>query len=450
MAHPNIPRSFTSLTDALHRPLDAGPEQASRSKIAFRGALAFGAVAAVVVFWSLAAPLSGAVIATGHVKSELNRKVVQHQEGGIVREIMVREGQAVKAGDPLVIVGDVRTDASLDLQQDQQLAERVREARLVAELKLAADFALPPGVNPSPSATAYVERERTLFQARRRTLMEQVESFQAQSRETENQVTALTAQIDATESGANSVREELTINRGLVEQGFIQRTRILALERAITDYESRAGEQKSERAQARQRLADLRSRITQARNQYQQQAASELKETVSRLRELDERLRPAQDQVERQYVRSPVDGTVMSLRVAAVGTVLGPREPILDVVPAQERLIVEARVQPEDIDYVHNGTVGEVRLTAYEYRTMPMLTARVMSVSADRLEDPRGGSPWFSVLLEVDAAELAKFPGTRMQAGMPAEAYLSTPPRSLFEYLFRPLLVFGQRGMREP
>ena len=191
--------------------------------------------------------------------------------------------------------------------------------------------------------------------------------------------------------------------------------------------------------------------FAQARNQYQQQAATELKETVARLRELDERLRPAQDQVERQYVRSPVDGTVMSLRVAAVGTAVGPREAILDVVPAQERLIVEARVRPEDIDYVQNGTVGEVRLTAYEYRTMPMLTARVMSVSADRVEDPRGsGGAWFNVLMEVDAGELAKFPGARMQAGMPAEAYLSTPPRSLFDYLFRPLLIFGARGMREP
>ncbi|MBL8352196.1 MAG: HlyD family type I secretion periplasmic adaptor subunit [Burkholderiaceae bacterium] len=450
MARAPTPRTFTSLADALRLPLDEGPERLTLTKLRLRGALALAGVAAVALVWSSVAPLSGAVIAPGVVKTELNRKTVQHLEGGIVREILVREGQRVKAGDPLLVVGDVRTDATLDLQQDQRVAESIREARLLAELKLAPDFALPAGTADSPGHAQYLARERALFAARRSQLMEQVQSLESQALETEAQVRELSAQVEAIDLGRASAREELEINRSLVEQGFIQRTRVLALERAVNDYDSRSAEQKSERALARQRLADLRSRIAQARNQYQQQAATELKEAVARLRELDERLRPAQDQVERQYVRSPVDGTVMSLRVAAVGVAVGPREPILDVVPAQERLVVEAHVRPEDIDYVQSGAAAEVRLTAYDYRTMPMLPARVLSVSADRVEDARNGGAWFNVQIEVDLAELARFPGTRMQAGMPAEAYLTTPPRSLFDYLFRPLLIFGQRGMREP
>jgi HlyD family type I secretion membrane fusion protein len=349
-----------------------------------------------------------------------------------------------------VVSGDVRTDATLDLQQDQRVAELLHEARLVAELKLGSEFLPSAALTKMNGATEYVARERALFLARRRSLNEQVDSFDMQTRETERQVNELSEQIKSIELGTMSAREELEINRNLVEQGFVQRTRILALERAVADYESRAGERKSERALARQRLADLRSRIAQARNQYQQQAATELKDTVARLRELDERLRPAQDQAERQFVRSPVDGTVMSLRVAAVGVSVGPREAILDVVPAQERLVVEARIRPEDIDNVQNGALAEVRLTAYEYRTMPMLSARVISVSADRVDDPRSASAWFNVLLDVDTAQLEKFPGTRMQAGMPAEVYVTTPPRSLFDYLARPLLIFSRRGMREP
>lgn len=450
MARARTPRPFTSLADVLRLPMDTGAEATAFSRIILRGTVALAIIMAVVIAWSALAPLSGAVIAPGVVKTELNRKTVQHLEGGIVREILVREGQQVKAGEPLLIIGDVRTDATLTLQQDQRVAESIREARLLAELKLLPVFVLPTRTTDSPGVAPYLARERALFLARRTMLMEQVQSLESQSRETEGQVRELSAQIDSIELGKSSAREELEINRGLVEQGFIQRTRILVLERAVNDYDSRSSEQKSERAAAKQRLADLRSRIAQARNQYQQQAATELKDSIARLRELDERLRPAQDQVERQYVRSPVDGTVMSLRVAAIGVSVGPREPILDVVPARERLVVETRVRPEDIDYVQTGAPAEVRLTAYDYRSMPMLPARVLSVSADRVEDARSGTAWFSVLIEVDVSELARFPGTRMQAGMPAEAYLKTPPRSLFDYMFSPLLIFGQRGMREP
>lgn len=452
MASTDTPRSFTSLADALHVPMAQGTaERTDYARLARRAALALAMVLAIMVVWSAAAPLSGAVVASGIVKTELNRKTVQHLEGGIVREVLVREGQQVRKGDPLLVIGDVRTDANLDLQQDQKVAELVREARLMAEFKLAPEFVVPAKLAKMPGAAEYAAREQALFQARRKMLLEQVDSYQVQTRETERQVKELDAQIESIQRATVSAREELEINRNLVQQGFIQRTRILALERAVADYESNAAERRSERALASQRLADLRSRIAQTRNQYQQQAATELKDAVTQLRELEEKLRPASDQAERQYVRSPVDGTVMGLRVAAVGTAVGPREAILDVVPAQERLVVEVRVRPEDIDYVQAGMPGEVRLTAYEYRTMPMLPARVLTVSADRLEDSRaGGSAWFNVLLEVDVAELARYPGTRMQTGMPAEAYLTTPPRSLFDYLLRPLGNFARRGMREP
>ncbi len=452
MARTDTPRSFTSLTDALRAPMAPGTdERADYARLARRAALVLAVALAIMFIWSATAPLSGAVVASGIVKTELNRKTVQHLEGGIVREIMVREGQRVRKGDPLLVIGDVRTDATLDLQRDQKVAELIREARLMAEFKLAAEFVLPAALARMPGATEYLAREQALFLARRRMLLEQVDSYEIQTRETERQVKELSAQIESVQRATASAREELEINRDLVQQGFIQRTRILALERSVADYESLSAERRSERALASQRLADLRSRIAQARNQYQQQAATELKDAVTQLRELEEKLRPANDQVERQYVRSPVDGTVMGLRVAAVGAAVGPREAILDVVPAQERLVVEVRVRPEDIDYVQAGMPGEVRLTAYEYRTMPMLPARVLTVSADRLEDSRaGGSAWFNVMMEVDAAELAQFPGARMQTGMPAEAYLTTPPRSLFDYLLRPLANYARRGMREP
>lgn len=440
----------TVLTQVLGRPLDDGTERTTLQRLRRRVGAAVLAVAAVVVAWSLLAPLSGAVIAQGFVKTELNRKTVQHQEGGIVREILVREGQRVRAGDPLLVVGDVRSNALLDLYQAQWVSESVRQARLSAELAIAPGFGLPQGVADNAQARDYLAREQALFQARRRTLVEQLALLETQVEATQAQVRALSEQVASTAQGAALAREELDLNRSLARDGFVQRARLLPLERAVTDYDSRSGEQSSELALARQRLAELSLRATQARNQYQQQAAAELKDSTTRLREIEEQLRPARDLVERQYVRAPVDGEVMSMQVAAVGAVVGPREPLLEVVPAQEALVVEARVSVADIEHVQPGGAAEVRLTAYEYRSMPMLAARVTAVSADRIEDPRTGQTWFRTLVEVDTRELQAYPDARMQPGMPAEVFVSTPGRTLLQYVLQPLRAFASRGMREP
>ena len=179
-------------------------------------------------------------------------------------------------------------------------------------------------------------------------------------------------------------------------------------------------------------------------------ATDELKEASAKVRELEERLRPSTDQVERQIVRSPVDGEVMSMRVSAVGEVVAPREPILDVVPEHEKLVVEARIHPQDIDHVHKDARAQVRLNAFDARTVPLLPARVMVVSADRVSDPDGGESWFVATVEVDAATLKQHPQVHLQAGMPAELYVTTPERTLFQYLMKPLGLFANRAMREP
>jgi len=407
---------------------------------AWRAIVPLAAAAALSAAWSASAPLSGAVIAPAQIKVELNRKTVQHQEGGIVREILVRDGQKVRAGEPLVVVGDVRSDSTLKLLQDQLAAERIREARAAAEAALASHFDAPAD-----------SRERALFATRRRILDEQIASLQAQIREAEAQAAALHTQIEATESSVRLSAEELRMNEELARQGFVHRTRILALQRTEADYRARVGEYRSELAAARQRIADLRARIAQARNLYQSQAADELRDASAKVRDLEERLRPSQDQVERQIVRSPVDGEVMAMRVTAPGAVIGPREPILDVVPGQEKLVVEARIRPQDIDYVRKDARAEVRLlNAFDSRSAPLLPGKVAFVSADRVKAADSPDSWFVAAVELDAAEVARHPGLRLQAGMPAELYVTTPARTLVAYLARPLEVFASRAMREP
>jgi HlyD family type I secretion membrane fusion protein len=426
---------------------DAGAAAELRQQ-ARRALVPLALVVALGGLWSATAPLSGAIVAPAQIKVELNRKTVQHQEGGIVREILVRDGQKVSAGDPLVVVGDVRSHAELSVLQGQLRAERIRQARAAAEAALELRFAVPGDL--ASQAAEPLARERALFAARRRMLDEQVASLQVQMREAQAQAPALETQIAATETSTRLSDEELEINSNLAQLGYVQRTRVLALQRASADYRGKVGEYRSELAVARQRAAELRARIAQTRNQYQSQAADELKEASAKVRELEDRMRPSQDQVERQFVRSPVDGEVMSLRISAPGEAIGPRQPILDVVPAREKLVIEARIRPEDIDYVRKDSPAEVRLTALDARTTPLLAGKVVFVSPDRVTKPESGESWFTATVEVNAGVLDNHPQLRLQAGMPAELYVTTAERTVLEYLARPLGAFASRAMREP
>lgn len=407
-------------------------------------------VCCMVTVWAIAAPLSGAIVAAAKLKVELNRKTVQHQEGGIVRQILVREGEMVRAGQPLVVVGDVRTEAELSLLLDQLAAERIRSARASAEAVLATEMQAPSDLADSPRALEHLARERALFAARRRTLDEHLAALNAQTRATQAQVAALTRQIESTQLSAKLASEELQINAKLARDGFVQRARLLQLEREESDYRSRLSESESDRALARQRSDELQTRIVQARNEYQQQATDEAKDAAQKIRELEERLRPSRDQADRQYVRAPVDGKVMAVRVSSVGEAIGPRDPLLDIVPTQEKLVVEARIRPQDINHVREHSPAEVRLTSFDSRTTPLLDGEVVFVSPDRITSAETGESWFVATVEVDATALKSHPEIRLQAGMPAELFVKTPERTLFQYLAKPLNAFAGRAMREP
>lgn len=403
-------------------------------------------VAALIALWCAWAPLSGAIVAAGQVQAALGRKVVQHQEGGIVRELLVRQGQVVRQGDALLVVGDVRSDAALDLLTGQLHAEGLRAARSAAELALAGGFDAPADVE----ATAQMlQRERQLFDARRRTLSEQIAALQSQAHEARARIAALRSQLLAAQRSTELVRAELAINAELVASGFMQKARLLTLQRSVADNEARSAATRSQIADAQMQIGALANAMAQARGAYQQRAADEQKEAAARMRDLQDRLRASQDQFDRQTVRAPVDGTVMALRVGAVGTAVGPREPLLEIAPSQEKLIVELRIDTHDIDHVRVGDAAEVRLAAFAFRSTPLLLASVTAVSPDAMTDV-GKQPWYAVQVEVLPEELQRNPQLRLQAGMPAEVFITTPPRSLWQYLTEPLRLAAQRALREP
>jgi membrane fusion protein, epimerase transport system len=403
--------------------------------------------------WAAFAQLSGAVIAPGFVKIDLNRKVVQHQEGGIVREIRVRDGDHVKQGQPLLVLEDVRVDATLDMLSTQLVAERAKAARLVAEAAYSSRIAFSADILRRENELKVgetLQRERALFHARRTAVESQIALLRQQIREIGDEAGALNDQIAAENRALGLQREELKANEDLLKQNYVQKTRVLTLQRAVAEYEAKYGEHRAELAKARQRSSELDLRIVSAQNTYKQSAIDELKDSTARIFDLEEKLRPSRDAAQRQQIVAPIAGEVVGLRVFTPGAVVGPRDVLMEVVPNDKVLIVEARIKPEDINHVRPGSEADIRLTAYKQRSTPLVQGSVTYVSGDRMVDTQTGTPYYVVHVNVPAAALEHAGGLKLQAGMPAEIFIRTDSRTAFDYLLAPVTSYLRRAGREP
>jgi len=402
--------------------------------------------------WLWLAPLGGAAMAPGVVKVDMNRKTVQHQEGGLVSEILVRDGVKVKAGQPLIVLKDIRVDASNELVQTQLDVEVAKAARLTSEQTWAASVSFPGELTAraaDPRVAEVLKRETTMFRTRREAFNSQVALIRIQIKETEGEIRARHEQLKADATAIRLQREELQANEALLEQGYVSKTRLLTLQRSVAELESRRGENESELARARQKVADLELRAETLRSTFMQEAAAELRQTTAQIFDLRERVRPAQDAEQRQRITAPIDGEVVDLRFTTVGAVIGPRDPILDIVPENPDLIVEAHLRPEDISFVGINAAADVRLTAFRQRITPTVTGTVTYVSADRFVDKATNTPYYLTHIRVTPEALREAGDLRLQAGMPAEVFIQTTPRSALQYLLDPITGFLQRSMRE-
>jgi membrane fusion protein, type I secretion system len=417
-----------------------------------------GLIVIVVAFlgvggWMAAAPLSGAVIAPGVVKVDTNRKTVQHQEGGIVKKILVRDGDRVKAGQTLIVLDDVRVDAALDQTRTQLDAELARNARLTAEGSLANTLTFPKELTTRLGESRVMDlirKETALFTVRRGVLNSQIELLRGQIHETQEEITALVEQQKADDNAIRLQREELAANEALTKDGFVSKTRLLSLQRAVAEYEAKKGEAQADHAKAREKVSELELRILTLRNDSMKQATDELKESTTRVFDLQERLRPSRDAAERQLIAAPLSGIVVDLKVTTVGAAVGPRDPLLDIVPEDPDLIVEAHVRPEDINYVHAGSQADVRLTSFKQRITPVVPGALVYVSPDRLTERSNNAPYYVAHVKIAREALQQAGNLTLQAGMPAEVFVKTAARTPLQYLFDPITGYIRRAMREP
>lgn len=425
------------------------------SRLIRAGLLLIAALILGIGVWTGLAPLAGAVIAPGFIKVDMNRKTVQHQEGGIVSEILVRDGSRVKAGQTLLVLRDVRVDSSQDLITTQLDSELAKAARLRAEQLLAPNVTFPRELTERGTEERVAEliaRETALFHARINALNEQTNLIRKQAQETAKEIEARSRQLAADERTIRLQKDELKANMALLDKGFVSKTRMLTLQRSLSEYEAHLGENQADIAQARQRIVELELKTASLRNSFAQEAASELKQTTAQVFDLQERLRPSVDASVRQNVTAPISGEVVDLKITTVGAVIGPRDPILEILPENPDLIIEARIRTEDINYVRNGADADVRLIAFKQRITPVVQGKVVYVSADRLVDKTSATPmpYYAVHVRVTPEALKKAGDLTLQAGMPAEVFIKSTERTALQYLFDPISAYMRRSMREP
>jgi len=443
---------MAAVIDASHPALAVHLLEARRLSRTGAWILALGALPAVA--WLALAPLASAVIAPAFVKVDLDRRPVQHAEGGIVREVRVRDGQRVAQGEPLLVLGDVAVDADVNRLDYRVRAERASLARLEAEQAGNAHVVFPSelvaAAEADPRLMQQLGKERALFDARRDTLRAQVALLTAQRRKVPEEVSALRAQIERASESLRHQRIELESNRSLLKEGYISQARIAQLEAAVADYGVKLEERRSELARAEQRVLEIDLRVQALQGEYRQQASDQLKVTAARISEVQQELRKSMDASARQVITAPLSGDVINLKMTTPGSVVPPRETIADIVPADPRLVIEAHLRTEDVNRVRQGQPAEVRLTAFSHRTTKLVAAKVFYVAPDRSFDRATQQPYYVALIEAEPASLKTAGEVRLQAGMPAEVFIQGEERTPLAYLLEPVSQVLRRAAREP
>lgn len=401
--------------------------------------------------WAALTEISGAVVASGTVVVETNTKKVQHREGGIVREIAVRDGDLVEAGDLLIRLDDTVTRANLAVVLNQLEELSAQRARLLAERDGAKLIAFTPEYQAGTEMKASIieDSQIRLMEARRNGLEGRKQQLGEQIRQLEQQIGGLEAQRRATGAEIELIVGELTDLEGLLQSQLVGKTRVTALRREKTQLEGTLGGLVSQIAQAHEAISERRLQILQIEEESRAEVLELLQEVRSRIAQLEEQKIAAEDELTRVEIRAPRSGYVHQLAIHTVGGVVGPGETLLLIVPKEDLLVVEARVLPTNIDQLSPNQPSTLRFPSFDQRTTPELEARLLTISADLSRDDATGLSYYSVRLTIPEAELAKLDGKRLVPGMPVEAFIRTDKRSVLSYLVKPIRDQVAHALRE-
>ncbi len=427
-----------------------GNSESIRNHIRFAGAVVF-LLLAVGGGWTVFTRISGAVIANGTIVVESEVKQIQHREGGIVRKILVREGQEVEAGNLLIRLDDT-TAAANHLIISSQLAElKARRARLLAERsgKVVVEF---PERSEKLLPEEYAELELTqssLLSARQGSLEKRREQSKDQIEQLEKQIEGLEVRLVTKTGEVDLVDDELSGVTQLIEKKLVTKNRMTQLKRDKTRIQGEHSELLSQIASLRETISERQMQMLQVEEEYREEVLQKLQDVTLKISELELQKVTVQDELRRLEIRAPQAGYVHQLVAHTVGGVIPPGATVLQLVPRNDTLVVDAEVTPIDIDQVKVGQQAEIRFPGLDYRTTPKLAARVQTVAADQSFDENSQQHYYRVRLLISKGELQKLAGQVLVPGMPVEAFVTTEDRTVLSYLTKPIVDQIAHAMRE-
>ena len=405
------------------------------------------------ILWAGLAPLESASIATGSVVLHENRKTIQHLEGGIISEILVKEGDFVKQGQSLMTLNATSATAQQQLLLGQLRTSLATEARLVAErddlTEIKFDSVYEAGLINDKTREIISSQER-LFETRRATIMGQVDILQERIMQYNDQIDGLSAQIKEVKSQSSLIGEEVKTVAHLLEKGLEQKPRLLALKRRQSELKGQAAQFIAEIATIQGSISEVQLQIINVQNEYLKEVMTELKDVQQQVSDLREKLLASGDVLERTVITAPQAGKITGLQFHTLGGVIAPGAQIMDIVPQNDKLIVEARVKPEDIDIVREGLEAKVMLSAYKSRFVPRLNGEVIYLSADRFTDEQTGMHYYLAKIEIDEDEIANLStDVELYPGMPTESFIKTGESTFLNYLASPIIDSFRRSFKE-
>lgn len=428
-----------------------------RQKTSRRRLIAAGLAVSVlfvggVGVWAATVPLAGAVISPGFVVVDTNVKTVQHLSGGIIGDIHVRDAMRVREGDLLISLDDTVTRANLQMVVKQLNELTARQARLEAERDGATEITVPEALVArvdDPEVMRALVGERTLFQARRTVREGQQRQLRGRIAQIREEIGGLSSQEAARRRQVDLIQRELVDIRDLFSRNLVPRTRLVELEREAARLAGDVGQFVAERARAEGRIAESELQILQIDQDLRREVSTELRDVQTRIGELVERRVAAEDVLKRIDIRAPQTGIVHQLAYHTVGGVIPAGQPIMQIVPGDDVLVIEIRIAPQDIDKVAVGQPAFIRFTSFPQGTTPELAGSVTRVSADLVREQQSNTMHFTARVAVGEGELARLGANRIVPGMPAEVFVRTGDRTALTYLLKPISDQISRAFRE-
>lgn len=404
--------------------------------------------------WAAVASVDSAVIAPGVIAVESKRQVVQHLEGGIIREIRVTEGQEVGSGDVLFVLDNTSALASHDTVRSQLDAALATEARLVSERDGAAEIEFPKSLldrAEQPAVKEVLADQRAQFRDRKSAIDGQIEILESRIGQLQTEIEGLAQEKKSADMQLHFIEDELEGARSLEAKGLVTKARVSSLEREKARLFGIVGRNIADSAKSQGSIGEMKMQIGQLKQQRAEEIGEQLVSMRQKISDLRERMNVAQDMLARIEIRAPRAGTVQNInpRIYTVGAVLRAGDTMLEIVPQNEPLVVDGRVPVQDVDRLNNGSPVEVKLPNFHSRTTPLILGRLMSISHDRLVDDATHEPYYLARVAIADTDIPQDLKAALRPGMPAEVVFNTGERTVLNYLVRPLTDALGRSMRE-